>query len=94
MHTQGEDDISMVLLYQNNRKKLHSNGSILTFYNFSRNKKRVKLSDLCFLIPVRLHDSILLGEEGKILPKKGCLQISPASLWKDVNRYGNDIVFF
>ncbi|XP_028415687.1 LOW QUALITY PROTEIN: sterol regulatory element-binding protein cleavage-activating protein-like [Dendronephthya gigantea] len=53
-----------------------------------RNKKRVKLSDLCFLI--RHRDSILLGEDGNILPKKGCLQISPASLWKDVTSFQND----
>ncbi|CAB3997477.1 sterol regulatory element-binding cleavage-activating, partial [Paramuricea clavata] len=46
-----------------------------------RKGKRLKLTDFCFLI--RHHDAFLLGEEGKILPKKGCLQISPANLWKN-----------
>ena len=57
----------------------------MPFECFYRKGKRLKLTDLCFMI--HHHDSFLLGGEGKILPKKGCLQISPANLWTNITRY-------
>jgi hypothetical protein len=60
--------------------------------SIDRKGERLKLTDLCFLIS-HDHDSFLLGKEEKILPKKGCLQISPANLWQlDVTRYSLRVV--